>query len=113
MKVNYSLIGFRIKENRQQKKITQEELAELIEISPGFMSLIETGRKRPSLDTLLAICRALEITLNEILTGNQIPLVTDYSSELSDIVKNCNEDEKRLLYAIIKAVSNTLINSRK
>ena len=77
------------------------------------MSLIETGRKRPSLDTLLAICRALEITLNEILTGNQIPLVTDYSSELSDIVKNCNEDEKRLLYAIIKAVSNTLINSRK
>lgn len=113
MKVNYSLIGLRIKENRMLKKITQEELAELIEISPGFMSLIETGRKRPSLDTLLAICRVLEITLNELLTGNQIPLETDYCSDLSAIVAPCNEDEKRLIYDITKAVRDSLINRRK
>lgn len=113
MKVNYRLIGLRIKENRQLKNITQEELAELIEISPGFMSLIETGRKKPSLETLLAICRKLEITLNELLTGNQIVLETDYSSDLSAILARCNEEEKRLLYDITKAVVEALIGRRK
>jgi transcriptional regulator with XRE-family HTH domain len=113
MKVNYALIGLRIKENRQLKNLTQEELAELIEISPGFMSLIETGRKKPSLDTLLAICKELQITLNEILTGNQIPLDTDYCSDLSSIVAHCNEEEKRLIYDITKAVRDALINRRE
>lgn len=113
MKVNHILIGSRIKENRQLKNITQEELAELIEITPGFMSLIETGRKKPSLETLIAICRELEITLNELLTGNQIALETDYCAELSTIMARCNEDEKRLIYDITKAVSETLINRRR
>ena len=112
MKVNYALIGARIKEHRQHKSLTQEMLAELIEMSPGYISLIETGKKKASLETLLAICRALSITLNELLTGNQIPLDTDYNLEITELMSECNEYERRIVYEIMKAVREVLRNNR-
>ena len=70
MKVNFGLIGKRIKEHRQRRNLTQEMLAELIEMSPGYISMVETGRKKASLDTLLSVSKVLNITLNVLLTGN-------------------------------------------
>lgn len=112
MKVNYELIGKRIKEHRQRRNLTQEMLAELIEMSPGYMSLIETGRKKASLETLLSICRVLSITLNELLTGNQIPLDTDYNLEIAELMSGCNEYERRIVYEIMKTVREVLRNNR-
>ena len=112
MKVNYDLIGARIKEHRQRRNLTQEMLAELIEMSPGYISLIETGKKKASLETLLAICRVLSITLNELLTGNQIPLDTDYNLEIAELMSGCNEYERRIAYEIMKTVREALRNNR-
>ena len=112
MKVNYVLLGLRIKENRQLKNLTQEELAELIELTPGYMSLIETGKKKASLETLLSICNALNVTLNELLTGNQILLDIDYNREIAELMSGCNEYERRMLFEIMRTVRSVLINNR-
>ena len=112
MKVNYKLIGLRIKENRQLRNMTQEELAELSEITPGYISLLETGRKKPSLGTLLSISKAFNITINELLLGNQILLDTDYNREISDLMSKCNEDERRLMFEIMRTVHDVLIQNR-
>ena len=112
MKVNYVLLGLRIKENRQLKNLTQEELAELIELTPGYMSLIETGRKKASLETLLSISNALNVTLNELLTGNQILLDIDYNREIAELMSGCNEYERRMLFEIMRTARSVLINNR-
>ena len=112
MKVNYALIGLRIKENRQLKNLTQEELAELIEITPGYISLLDTGRKKPSLETLLSISKVFNITLSELLTGNQIVLDTDYNREIASLISKCNEDERRLMYEIMRTICDVLIQNR-
>ena len=70
VKTDYSLIGEQIKFWRKQRSLTQEQLAEKVELTPGFISLIETGKKRASLETLLSVCRALNITTNDLLVGN-------------------------------------------
>ena len=49
---NKKLLGKRIKEIRKQKNLTQEQLAELIQIETGSLSAIESGRHFPSLPTL-------------------------------------------------------------
>ena len=67
MKVDYVLLGERIKFWRQKRNLTQEILAEKVELTPGFISLIETGKKRASLETLICLCKELEITLNDLL----------------------------------------------
>ena len=112
MKVNYGLIGKRIKEHRQRRDLTQEMLAELIEVSPGYISLVETGRKQASLDTLLSISKVLNITLNELLVGNQIPLDTDYNSEIADLMSGCDQYERRMMFEIMRTVRDVLIQNR-
>ena len=83
MKRDYALIGERIKFWRQKRGLTQEKLAEKVELTLGFISLIETGKKRASLETLLSLCSILNITLNDLLVGNQINRVNDYYTEFS------------------------------
>lgn len=112
MKVNYGLIGKRIKEHRQRRNLTQEMLAELIEMSPGYISMVETGRKKASLDTLLSVSKVLNITLNELLTGNQILLEIDYNSEIAELMSDCNQYERRMLFEIMRTVRDVLIQNR-
>ena len=84
MKVDYVLLGTRIKEQRQRRTLTQQQLAEKVNLTPGFISRIETGNKKPSLEVLLSICVALNITLNNLLVGNQIPQENDYNTDFFD-----------------------------
>ena len=50
-----------IKKYRKQKVYTQEQLSELANISTDYLSEIERGKKKPSIDTLDSIISALEI----------------------------------------------------
>ena len=113
MKTDYSLIGERIKFWRQQRSLTQEQLAEMVELTPGFISLIETGKKRASLETLISICRALNITLNDLLVGNQIIHDTAYNAEFWELTVKLNESERHLVFEITKAVCKTIYRNRK
>lgn len=63
MKTKFSSdIGHRIKEIRKDRGLTQERLAELIELTPQFLSLIEAEMKKPSVDTLIKIANALKVS---------------------------------------------------
>ena len=108
MKVDYVLLGTRIKEQRQRRMLTQQQLAEKVSLTPGFISRIETGKKKPSLEVLLSICEALNITLNDLLVGNQIPQESDYNAEIAEFLFNYNESERRLIFEITKAVYKTI-----
>lgn len=68
--VDYVRLGEQIKLWRQKREFTQERLAEMVELSPGFISLIETGKKKMSLKTLLLICEALDVRPNDLLVSN-------------------------------------------
>ena len=113
MKTDYVLIGERIKFWRQQRKLTQERLAEMVALTTGFISLIETGKKRASLETLLSICHALNITPNDLLVENQIIQDTDYNTEFSEFTVKLNESERNLVFEITKAVCKTICRNRK
>ena len=62
MELNYALIGMRIKKIRKSKKMTQEKLSELSNISPQHLSQIESAKTKLSLPTLINICNALNVT---------------------------------------------------
>lgn len=70
--MDYSKMGERIRILRKKKNLSQEQLAELVNISPGFMSTIEIGNKPGSFDTYIRIANALDTTL-DFLSGNIIP----------------------------------------
>lgn len=60
-------VGEKIRKERLQKQIKQIELAKKVGISNTFLSDIEKGRGRPSIDTLKKIAEALEINCSELI----------------------------------------------
>ena len=52
-----------IREKRQEKGISQNQLAKLAGISQPYMNQIETGVRNPTLPTLMKICDILDISL--------------------------------------------------
>lgn len=108
MSVDYLLLGKHIKEVRERSQITQQELADRTELSIQFISKIETARKGASLDSLIRIADALGVTLDELLSGNQLNNPTDYQTDIDEIMASCNSTEKRYIYLVIDSLVNIL-----
>ena len=60
-------IGKRIKQYRQQKKMTQEKLASLADISRIALGNYERGERTPTVDIFLKIAKALKVSTDELL----------------------------------------------
>lgn len=52
-----------IQQKRQEKGISQNQLAKLVGISQPYMNQIETGARNPTLPVLMKICAVLDISL--------------------------------------------------
>lgn len=59
--------GQQIRRIRKQKRLTQEQLAELTDMSASFLGHIERGTRVASIDTLMKLCTALSVTPNDLL----------------------------------------------
>lgn len=74
--------------------MTQERVAELVNITVVYLSKIENGKVRPTLDTLAAICSALNCDLGEILL-NITPESNQYQNErVIKLFQSCSPNVK-------------------
>ena len=69
MKIDYAMIGARIKEARRKRGMTQEALAEALDVSIGYVSQVERGITKISLDLLGAISGILDVDPAHFITG--------------------------------------------
>ncbi|MFA6989582.1 MAG: helix-turn-helix transcriptional regulator [Candidatus Gastranaerophilaceae bacterium] len=65
-KIFYKKLGKRIKYLREEKDLTQEQLAEKVGLSLDFIGKIEVAISKPSVDTLIKIIKALNVEPFEI-----------------------------------------------
>lgn len=94
-------IGGRIKAAREQAHLTQEELAEKVDISPTHMSVIERGVKTPKLDTFVRIANALNISSDVLLQDVVEHANESIISELSVAIGRLpQKDQIRVLNAV-------------
>ncbi|WP_304683096.1 helix-turn-helix domain-containing protein [uncultured Clostridium sp.] len=69
--VDYLSIGDRIRERRKFLKLSQENLANEIGVSASFISDIENGRRKMSLETMIKISIALDTSLDYLVLDNR------------------------------------------
>lgn len=69
--MNLTEIGSRIKAERKRRSLSQEKLAEMINVTPHYIYEIERGLKAMSLETLANMTEALEISSDFILFGDR------------------------------------------
>ena len=100
-------IGKRIKELRKQKKIPQEKLAEMIGITPNYLSALERGAYNIKLDTLVQIIDCLDITADDLFRDVIKNGYQNRASRLTDEVASLPEDEQRRIFEVLDALIRT------
>lgn len=108
MVIDYTAIGNRIRTLRKSLKITQESLAERVDISNPHLSNIERGVTKASLPTLVLIANALNTTIDYFLCESMPQAKTVYVKELRDILNDCNEKELRIMTETLKTLKISL-----
>lgn len=71
----------KLQELRKHKDLTQEELAELLFVSRTAVSKWESGRGYPNIDSLKAIARFFGVTIDELLSGDELLTIAEKDTE--------------------------------
>ena len=109
--MNQEKIGKFILELRREKNMTQQELADKIGVTDRAISKWENGRGMPDLSLMIPLCKELDITINELISGEKIEK-KDYQSKLEEnIVKTIDYTNRRIINKdkIFKIVVGTII----
>ena len=67
----------KLQELRKSRGLTQEELAEALFVSRTAISKWESGRGYPSIDSLKEISRYFSVSIDELLSGDQLVLIAE------------------------------------
>ena len=108
MELDYKAIGKRIKIARIKADLTQERLAEMVEISPTHMSNIETGTTRVSLTAIVSLANALSVTVDDLLCDSVVKSKVQFEKDIAGILAACDEYEIRMVNDMAQALKEKL-----
>ena len=110
--MNQEKISVFIQQTRKEKGMTQKELADMLGISDKTISKWETGKGMPDMDFLMPLCNALEININELLSGEKISS-TNYSEKAEEnimsLLKENREHKKGTTIQVVTGIVLGLI----
>ncbi len=99
-------VGKRIKAFRSKKKLTQEQLAELLDISTNHLSSIERGVYSVRVELLVRIANCLDCTTNDLLKDVMINGYQVHSSRLYHAIKDLYPEKRDLVLQVVEAMVN-------
>ena len=97
-------LGEKIKRVRKKRGLTQEQLAELIDISSRNLSNIELGQNFPKAEPLEKILKSLDITTEELFANEHIKSPKELLENIYACLDNVKSDNLKLekIYKMIK-----------
>lgn len=93
-------IGDRIRKRRQRLRITQQELATAIGVTPQHVSAIEQNKRDPSLSSVARLAQELGVTTDYLITGKEGGVAEPIPAIKAD--KRINLKAKKALIALIE-----------
>ena len=99
--LNFEEIGKNIRASRIEQHYTQEYIADRIGVNVSHISNIENNRVKVSLTTLVAICNALNLTVDYILK-NEYAASDSIDREILKELASCSPEKKEKILKIIR-----------
>lgn len=106
--MNYIQLGNNIKSVRKALHMTQEQLSEMIDTSTVFISQIENGNRKPSLETVYKISVALNVSIDELINNQGTKELIIDTTEINSLLQGRTAQEIQLVTSIAKTVLNRL-----
>lgn len=101
--MDYYKIGQQIRKMRKAHGLSQEELAERVNISTTHMSHIETGNTKLSLPVLVDIATALEVRTDDLLVGRFPETKNTAMEEIIAVLESCSAKEAKVIADVVRA----------
>lgn len=92
-----------IKLARVQMGLSQEQLAEILDVTPTHVKHLESGHRKPSVELLFALAQTLHFSLDEIVFPS-VSQKEQLRTQIDSLLEDCNEKEYRLVLDIILSV---------
>lgn len=109
--MDYKSLGKRIREERIKLKLTQEQLAESIDISNSYMGQIERGERSLTLETLIKLANRLSVTIDYLLKES-ISLEDDnFINQLKQLMDGRDIKQKQMALDVIKIMLSHIDNN--
>ncbi len=108
MSVDYIMIGKRIKNARKAAKLTQEQLAEKINVTVGYVSQCERGISHMNLEKLSEVADVLECDLSLFVSGTSTKNNDYLHEELVRKFQKLNVKEKRYIIEFIDIMTSDI-----
>ena len=105
--MDYRKIGTNIRLVRKAKGLSQEALAEMVNISGTHMSHIETGNTKLSLQVFADIADALNVSADELL-GRSSEQLCSCGNYVAELFSDCDVRKMKILTDIVKAARTSL-----
>ena len=94
--MNQTEIGEFIAKCRKEKKLTQAQLAERLNITDRAVSKWETGKSMPDSSIMLELCEILGITVNDLLSGEKISMESYEKKADENLIALKRKDENNM-----------------
>lgn len=102
--IDYYPIGKNIRKHRNRLGITQEVLAERINVSVPHISRIENGSAKPSLQTLVDICNVLDIPLDYLMHDSVSAAQRLTGNRLEEVLASCSAQEMDMIADVAEVI---------
>lgn len=93
--LDFSIIGKNISTNRQKLGLTQEALAEILNVTPDYISKIENNFKRPSLSMLEKLADIFKMDIYSLISAPGTDMHEDVNPDIYDLMKNWEPETRR------------------
>ena len=103
-KLNFERIGVKLRTIRLSKNLTQEYIANAVDINTSHISNIENNRVKVSLSTLVQICNALDTTVDYVLSEEYNDSSSAIEQEILHELHACSNQTKEQILKIVKAL---------
>ncbi|MCL1844600.1 MAG: helix-turn-helix domain-containing protein [Defluviitaleaceae bacterium] len=104
MKLPSGVFGKAVKKARLEKNLTQEKLAELVNITHMHMKQVESERRNPSFEVLVKLVYALDLSLDSVFANSDIDETQEMKNKINLALSKCDKRELSIIYATIEAM---------
>ena len=104
---NNMTFGEKIKHAREAMGLSQNKLAQLSGMAQSSISYLESGEKKPNLETITLIAKALDLPVSNLIDPQSVDNVLPPNiAELAKIASQLSTENVKLLIAVAKAMDN-------
>lgn len=96
------LLGNTIRQARIDNHLTQEQLAELVQITPTHLKHIESEHRKPSIEVLFSLASVLHFSLDSLLETEESYEHTKRKNELNLLIDTCSDSELDIVLAALR-----------